>query len=355
MFATSDDLFVNPQAQLQCKTHRDMLDKLDSLYPGNVSNIDNGLILLLDEIRARFRLEPVGIKGPATGPNIIVGTGYIPQAVVWYGSRNTTKGKELHQYSIYSLNIEVSKGAEHTIRSGTAKGLIKRLTPEMFKLIGDVKESGFGYIDKHVFDYITLDEHINYAPYMDAAVRLDAYKYFAGAEKVITPRIEDWVKEKSKLVEHNNRLLKRKKFIVDSFKNRCVGIFSPPYRAEHKYFFQEFENGNPVGTRGFFSDLNDLTDLYPHIVAANNMERMAGRKDLFDGGYSDIYKKDHNYLFTRSNINTVNAVSGCAIFPANRIPSEDEANEAERLGGSIGVGGSVQADATETILDILQF
>jgi hypothetical protein len=273
---------------------------------------------------------------------------------VWYGSRITTKGKELNQYSIYSLNIEVSKGAEHTIRSGTAKGLIKRLTPEMFKLIGD-EDSSFGDISPDIFDYITLDEHTNYVPYMDEAVRLDAYKYFAGTEKVITPRIEDWVKEKSKLVEHNNRLLKRKKFIVDSFKNRCVGIFSLPYRAEHKYFFQEFENGNPVGTRNFFSDLNDLTDLYPHIVAANNMERMAGRKDPFDNSYGGTYKKDHNYLFTRSNINTVNAVSGCAIFPANRIPSEDEANEAERLGGSIGVGENVQADATETILDILQF
>lgn len=351
MFATSDDLFVNPQAELQCKTHRDMLDKLDSLYPGAPTSLDSGLILLLDEIRARFRLEPIGVMDR----KIIVGTGYIPQAVVWYGSRNTSKGKTLLQYSLYSLNIEVSKGAEHTIRSGTAKGLIKRLTPEMFKLIGDVKEGGFGYIDKDVFDYITLDEHTNYVPYMDEAVRLDAYKYFAGTEKVITPRIEDWVKEKSKLVEHNNRLLKRKKFIVDSFKSRCVGIFSLPYRAEHKYFFQEFENGNPVGTRGFFSDLNDLTDLYPHIVAANNMERMSGRKDLFDNSFGGAYKKDHNYLFIRSNINTVDAVSGCAIFPASRIPSEDEANEAERVGGSIGVGENVQADATETILDILQF
>jgi hypothetical protein len=269
-----------------------------------------------------------------------------------YGSRNTTKGKELHQYSIYSLNIEVSKGAEHTIRSGTAKGLIKRLTPEMFKLIDD-EDSSFGDISTDIFDYITLDEHTNYVPYMDEAVRLDAYKYFAGTEKVITPRIEDWVKEKSKLVEHNNRLLKRKKFIVDSFKSRCVGIFSLPYRAEHKYFFQEFENGNPVGTRGFFSDLNDLTDLYPHIVAANNMERMSGRKDLFDNSFGGKYKKDHNYLFTRSIINTVDAVSGCAIFPANRIPSEDEANETERNEGPIGIGGGEESNNAK--LDTLKF
>jgi hypothetical protein len=349
MFATSDDLFVNPQAQLQCKTRRAMLDKLNSFYPGNVSNINNGLVLLLDEIRARFRLEPIGVMEPDNDPRVIIGTGYIPQAVVWYGSRNTTKGKELYQYSIYSLNIEVSKGAEHTIRSGTAKGLIKRLTPEMFKLI-DVYD-----IDKNLFDYITLDEQIDYVPYMDRAVRLDAYNYFAGTEKVITPRIEDWVKEKTKLVEHNNRLLKRKKFIVDSFKSRCVGIFSIPYRAEHKYFFQEFENGNPVGTCNFFSDLNDLTDLYPHIVAANNMERMSGRKDLFDNSFGGTYKRDHNYLLTRAHINTVGAVSSCAVFPANRIPSEDEANETERLGGPIGVGENVQAYATETILEILQF
>lgn len=355
MFATSDDLFVNPQAELQCKTHRAMLDKLDSFYPGNVSNIDSGLVLLLDEIRARFRLEPIGVKEN----RIVIGTGYIPQAVVWYGSRNTTKGKELLQFSIYSLNIEVSKGAEHTIRSGTAKGLIKRLTPEMFKLI-DREDSGFGDISPSIFDYITLDEHTNYVPYMDEAVRLDAYNYFAGTEKVITPRIEDWVKEKSKLVEHNNRLLKRKKFIVDSFKSRCVGIFSLPYRAEHKYFFQEFENGNPVGTRSFFSDLNDLTDLYPHIVAANNMERMAGRKDLFDNKW-DTYNKDHNYLTSRLGLNTINEVYTFVVFPANRIPSEDEVNESEnKASGSSKSPNSFSEDLlgardTDALLDILKF
>ena len=352
MFATSDDLFVNPQAQLQCKTHRAMLDKLNSF---GCINIHGDLLLLLDEIRARFRLEPIGVMGPVNDPKVIVGTGYIPQAVVWYGSRSTSKGKTLYQYSIYSLNIEVSKGAEYTIRSGTAKGLIKRLTPEMFKLIDGVNESGFGDMGPSIFDYITLDEHTNYIPYMDEAVRLDAYNYFAGTEKVITPRIEDWVKEKSKLVEHNNRLLKRKKFIVDSFKSRCVGIFSLPYRAEHKYFFQEFENGNPVGTRSFFSDLNDLTDLYPHIVAANNMERMAGRKDLFDNSFGGVYKKDHNYLIGRVGLSTIDDIYMVVVFPANRIPSEDEANETERLGGPIGVGENVQAYATETILDILQF
>ena len=352
MFATSDDLFVNDNPVLQCKTYRDMRDKLNKFYPDFTYN--EGLIALLDEIRARFRLEPIGVCGDRNYPRIIIGTGYVPQAMVWYGSRNTSKGKTLYQYNLYSLNIEVSKGAEHIIRSGTSKGLSRRLTPEMFKLI-DRDDSRFGDIPTNVFDCISFDEHINYVPYMDEAVRLDTYNYFAGTEKVITPRIEDWVKEKSKLVEHNNKLLKRKKFVVDSFKARSVGIFALPYKADYNFFFQEFENGNPIGVRTFFSDINELTDLYPHVVAANNFARMAGRKSLFDTAYTTPFKKDYNYIFATSPIYTIDGCQSCAIFPASRIPSEDEANETERLGGSVGDGKDVQADAVENILDIFKF
>jgi len=356
MLAISNDRFTNPNAPLKCKTYKEMVAAVQSLADmcKTPVHIKEELLWLADQIRMRYRLEPIGLTGDTQKPRIVLGTGYVPQAMIWFGSRQTTKGKTLEQYNLHSMNIDVHKGDANVIRSGDVKTLARRLRTEMFELIDPVED----FIDpKHI--YYWLDSNVDlggqkdYVPHMEESVRRDVFYHFYNKGTALPPSIEEWLKQKSNIVETNNKLLRREDFICASFRKRSVVLIKMEMMAEYKYFFQEVEYSPDekffvcASERVFFSDIADLADKYPHIFAVSNMLRMK-KSEIFsvDRGF----QRDFNFLGAPMASDILDTQCTRVVFPAERILSEDE------MLGAQAVKPSVAADiANDNVLSILNF
>jgi hypothetical protein len=360
MLAISDDRFANPNAPLQCKSYKDVAAKIQSLADMSVGpvHIKQGLIWLADQIRMRYRLEPIGICGALQAPRLVLGTGYVPQALIWYGTRRTTKGDERSQFNLLTLNINNGKGDEHTMRSSDEKILARRLKADMFDLFGienDLYDLGDCY--NNIIEEISVGGTKNYVPHMEEAVRREVFNYFYNEDKVITPGLAAWIKEKTGLVEANNKFLKRESFIRDAFLKRSVILFKLPMLGEYQYFLQEaaYSDTNKafeaIGKRVFFSEINDAS--YPHIVAVNNMLRMKDKElDIFSLGYG--FQKDFNFFSFSSISNLFDERYSFVMFPSHRIPSEGEMLGAQEAKINIGLDLKTVSE-TESVLSILNF
>ena len=352
MLAISDDRFANPNAQLKCKTYKEMVDVVQSLADKckEPVHIRQDILWLADQIRMRYRLEPVGLLGNKNAPRLVLGTGYVPQVMIWFGARSTTKGKTLEQYNLHSMNIDVQKGDANTIRSGDVKTLARRLRTDMFELIDPTRDFIVpGHMNGAVSGDVDIGGQKDYVPYMDDAVRRDVFYYLRNKGTELPPSVDEWVKQKSILMDANDKLLKREEFIRTSFRNRTVAVVKMPMVAEYKYFFQEVEY-SPVekefvcaSERVFFSDIADLADKYPHIFAVNNMLRMKNT-DIFniERGFS----KEFNFINTFFGSDIFDASCTRVLFPAERIPSESEMLGVQEVKTNI---------AAESVLSILNF
>jgi hypothetical protein len=330
MLAISNDRYANPLAPTACKNYNDVVAALQALssrpeLKGPVQ-ISKDLVWVVDQIRMRHRLDPIGLMGPRNEPHVVMGTGYVPQLKVWHGTRTTTKGETLVQFNIRSVNIETSKGTEHVMRSGDSKTFVRRLTGDIFKLVDF--EGDFYNTDS--FDdavkAISLGGDNSYVPHMDENVRREVYQYFTSTDRVITPGIEEWTKSKKLVVEHNQSLLERQNFVRSFFTKRSVAIFEIPMVTHYKYFFHELEDLKPVGERVFFSDVQDLAERFPHVVAATNILKMR-KDDVFNG---TGFVKDLNFLHvTNYKDHILDESPKVVLFPYTRVPSADEVRSAQ--------------------------
>lgn len=328
MLAISNDRYANPLAPTACKSYQDVVAKLQELADRakDPVHIPQDVVWVVDQIRMRYRLDPIGLMGTQREPHVVMGTGYVPQLKVWHGTRATTKGESLTQFNIRSVNIETSKGTEHVMRSGDAKTFVRRLNGDIFKLVDF--EGDFYNTDS--FDdavkAISLGGDNSYVPHMDENVRREVYQYFTSTDRVITPGIEEWTKSKKLVVEHNQSLLERQNFVRSFFTKRSVVIFEIPMIAEYKYFFHELEDLKPVGERVFFSDVQDLAERFPHIVAAANILKMR-KEEVFNG---TGFVKDLNFVHVTSYMDDILDKSPTVVlFPYTRIPSADEVRSAQ--------------------------
>jgi hypothetical protein len=326
MLAISNDRYANLLAPTACKNYNDVVAALQALSSRpeikEPIQLSKDLVWVVDQIRMRYRLDPIGLMGPRNEPHVVMGTGYVPQLKVWHGTRVTTKGETLTQFNIRSLNIETSKGTEHVMRSGDAKTFVRRLNGDIFKLVDFEAEFYNTHSDfEEAVKAISLGGDNTYVPHMDENVRREVYQYFTSTDRVITPGIEEWTKSKKLVVEHNQSLLERQNFVRSFFTKRSVAIYEIPMVTEYKYFFHELEDLKPVGERVFFSDLQDLTDRFPHIVAATNILKM--RKDKVFNGTGFV--KDLNFVHISNYKEFVLDTSpNVVLFPYTRVPSEDE-------------------------------
>lgn len=363
MLAISTDFYSHTAFTLSCRSYSDVANKIASL--GQISGINfqikPDLIWLVDQIRMRYRMEPVGVTGDASEPVIVVGTGYVPQALVWYGSRVTTKGSTLYQYNVRSTNIQVSKGDSFIMRSGDAKVLARRLTPETFRLIPNmsliVDLLGIDKYKNAISDgEINLGGQKDFTPYIEDYVRREMFDYFENKSlnnvDIVTPGIEKWFKEKSSLVKSNQRFLDRQKYIEDHYRKGSVVVCQLPMYTLYKYFFQEFEWQNdmfvPIGERVFFQGMEDLTERYPHIVGVHNILR-AKTDHLFShkGNYT-VYERDLNFFRCGAGSDIFNKSVPSVMFPSQRVPSEDEVRASSSVAAPVPV-------AEESAVSVLNF
>lgn len=339
MLAISNDFYSYSAPTLACCSYTDVSKKIASLVQISGINfqVKQDLVWLVDQIRMRYRMEPVGITGGADQPVIVVGTGYVPQALVWYGSRTTTKGSTLYQYNVRSLHIQVVKGDSFIMRSNDAKVLARRFGPETFRLVPDmsliVDLLGIGKYRNAISDgEINLGGQKDFTPYIEDHVRREIFDYFKnkslGNLDIVTPGIEKWFGEKSSLVISNQRFLDRQKYIEDRYRKSSVVICQLPMYAEYKRFFQEFEWQNdmfvPIGERVFFQGMEDLTERYPHIVGVHNILRAKSNHLFSHKGNYTVYEKDMNFFRCASGSEIFNASVPSVMFPSQRVPSEDE-------------------------------
>jgi hypothetical protein len=349
VLAISNDRFTDPTVPTACKSYQDVVAKLQELADRakDPVHIRQDVVWVVDQIRMRYRLDPIGLTGGKLAPQVVLGTGYVPQAMVWYGARNTTKGKSVEQFNLHSLNIEVSKGTEHVMRSGDAKTFARRLKADMFKL---VSRDNLYIPDRIARDIGSVPKSDPYIPFIEESLRSEMYSYFASEDKVVTPGIAAWIKEKSELVNYTEKKRARQEYIRSLFYKRSVVIYKMPIVAEYKYFFVEATGKaktfavltEPV----FFSDINDLTERYPHVVGANNLLRMKN-ENIFD--VSTGFNSDFNFIReTNSQEIFADAHTRIAIFPAERIPSEDEMLGAQAV-------EAVKPIAEESALSVLNF
>jgi hypothetical protein len=329
MLAISNDRFANPNAPLKCKTYKEMVDVVQSLADKckEPVHIKQDILWLADQIRMRYRLEPIGLMGTTNAPRLVLGTGYVPQAMIWFGSRQTTKGKTLEQYNLHSMNIDVQKGDANTIRSGDVKTLARRLKADMFELIDPTRDfTDVNDIDRAV-SFVDIGGQKDYVPYMDDSVRRDVFYHFRNKDTELPPSIDEWVKQKASLMDANDKLLKREDFIRGYFRNRSVAVVEMPMVAEYKHFFQEVEYSPaekdfvPASERVFFSNISDLAEKYPHIFAVDNMLRM---KNTYIFGIGRGFSKEFNFIKLVFGSNILDKSCTLALFPAERILSEDE-------------------------------
>lgn len=326
MLAISNDRYTHASPELACKSYSDVVAALQSLAARSKEPITftKQLVWVVDQIRMRYRLDPIGLMGNQAEPHVVMGTGYIPQLKVWHGTRYTTKGSPLTQFSIRSINISVSKGTEYVMRSGDSSTFVRRLNSDIFKLVDFEEEFCEAPFDEAVQE-ISLGGDNTYVPHMDEAVRREVFAYFTSADKVITPGIEEWVKSKTITVEHNQKLIERQNFVRSFFTKKSVAIYKMPMVAEYRYFYRELENFEPVGERVFFSDIEDLTERFPHVVAVNNIFKMR-KADIFDG---NGFIKDLNYVrITNYKDDLLEKSPDVVLFPLTRIPSDDEVRSA---------------------------
>jgi hypothetical protein len=352
MLAISDDRFANPNAQLKCKTYKEMVDVVQSLADKckEPVHIRQDILWLADQIRMRYRLEPVGLLGNTNAPRLVLGTGYVPQVMIWFGSRQTTKGKTLEQYNLHSMNLDVQKGEANIIRSGDVKTLARRLKVDMFELIDPTCDFITpGEIDGVVAYSVDIGGQKDYVPYMDDLVRRDVFYYLRNKDTELPPSVDEWVKQKSALMDANDKLLKREEFIRTSFCKRAVAVAKIPMVAEYNYFFQEVEY-SPIekrfvcaSERVFFSDIADLADKYPHIFAVNNMLRMKNA-NIFNTSLG--FSKEFNFINLVAGSDILDTSCTRVLFPAERIPSEFEMLGAQEVKTNI---------AAESVLSILNF
>lgn len=322
MLAISSDRFTDPNAPTACKSYKDVLAKLEELSArlSEPCVFSADVVWLVDQIRMRYRLDPIGLMGSPREPRVVLGTGYIPQAVVWYGSRRTTKGDYIQQFSLFSLNVSVHKGTPHTMRSNDAKTLARRLKSDMFELLAP---------EKNLYDFEAARLQVNnirtestYIPFIETELRIELYDYFASDEKIVTPGIDKWVKEKKELVDYSKKKIARREFIRSAFRERSVFVYKLPMIAEYRYCFIEVSADGQQSERVFFSDINDLVDRYPHIVGINNLLKLK-KENIFSD--ADGFNESFNFIRTTNAAEVLgNTYSRLAIFSASRIPSEDE-------------------------------
>ena len=354
MLAISHDRFTDPNAPLKCQTYRDLVAKIQELADmvKDAVLIKQDIVWLADQIRMRYRLEPIGIYGSPSEPHLVLGTGYVPQAVIWHGSRDTTKGKSIEQFNFMSLNIENAKGDEHIMRSSDVKTLARRLKADMLTLV-DISDDFYqlDFINHEIHSEVSVGGKKNYVPYMDESVRLEVFNYFRSVDKTITPGITTWLDEKRGLVEANEKFLRREDYIREAFLKRSIMLYELPMLAEYKYFLQGASYSAtdkclvPTGERVFFSDINDLTD-FPHVIGVNNMLRMKDKNtDIFCTSGAG-FLSEFNYFRFHSGSAIFDKRFNYVVFPAERIPSESEMLGAQEVKTNV---------ATESSLSVLNF
>jgi hypothetical protein len=336
------DYFNTSPRPTRCKSYRDVEDTINRLCAAAAAKHSGvnimpqiDLIWLADQIRMRFQVEPVAIdiNGSGTGewPRIVIGTGYVPLAIIGYGRYKTrTRGVSEPKFHILSPGIKNTKGAANITRSDTAKGLLSRIKKEAFEQDSSWLHNYYGpntyaYSLRHLVPKADPDYPSDFG-YFSHDYTLEMLQLFSGETNEPSHDLKNELKAKFAQAKKAQDAAYRNNYVRRCFSEGAVSISQLPYFAEYRYMMQEFEvvDGNPTvaSERVYFNDFEELSDRYPHIVATNNLVRMEGKESILD--YPQGFNNTYNYLRSIRSFPVIDAILHHVLLPRNRIMSEDE-------------------------------